>query len=213
MLQEIRPAAYYGLNDMVKIECQDCKGCFACCHDMGSSILLNPYDIWQLSVNLKKPVEWLLQEKVELGVEDGVILPHLRMQEKTNACGFLSEEGRCGIHGFRPGLCRLFPLGREYKDGKISYFILEGACEKPVKTKIKVSKWLGIPQIKQHEAFLCTWHELVKKMQKKAESLTGEENKAWNLQFLQQLYLTPYETADFYNDFNKRAEEFRNMLI
>lgn len=213
MLQEIHPAAYYGLNDMVKIECQDCKGCFACCHDMGSSILLNPYDIWQLSVNLKKPVEWLLQGKVELGVEDGVILPHLRMQEKTNACGFLSEKGRCGIHGFRPGLCRLFPLGREYKDGKISYFILEGACEKPVKTKIKVSKWLGIPQIKQHEVFLCTWHELVKKMQKKAESLTGEENKAWNLQFLQQFYLTPYETADFYDEFNKRAEEFRNMLI
>ena len=213
MIQEIHPAAYYGLNDMVKIECQDCKGCFACCHDMGSSILLNPYDIWQLSVNLKKPVEWLLQEKVELGVEDGVILPHLRMQEKTNACGFLSEEGRCGIHGFRPGLCRLFPLGREYKDGKISYFILEGACEKPVKTKIKVSKWLGIAQIKQHETFLCTWHELVKKMQKKAESLTGEENKAWNLQFLQQFYLTPYETADFYDDFNKRTEEFMNMLI
>lgn len=213
MLQEIHPAAYYGLNDMVKIECQDCKGCFACCHDMGSSILLNPYDIWQLSVNLKKPVEWLLQEKVELGVEDGVILPHLCMQEKTNACGFLSEKGRCGIHGFRPGLCRLFPLGREYKDGKISYFILEGACEKPVKTKIKVSKWLGIPQIKQHEVFLCTWHELVKKMQKKSEGLTEGESKAWNLQFLQQFYLTPYETADFYDDFNKRTEEFMNMLI
>ena len=38
------------------------------------------------------------------------------MQEETGACGFLADDGRCSIHMLRPGICRLFPLARDYSD-------------------------------------------------------------------------------------------------
>ena len=105
----------YDLNDMVKAGCRDCQGCCDCCCGMGQSIVLDPYDIWQLETNLKETFAGLLKEKLELHVEEGLILPNLKMQGVKERCGFLNEEGRCGIHAFRPGLCRLFPLGRNYE--------------------------------------------------------------------------------------------------
>lgn len=34
-LEEISDGKLYGLNDMVRADCGDCKGCFACCTGMG----------------------------------------------------------------------------------------------------------------------------------------------------------------------------------
>lgn len=102
---------FYEWNDMVKADCHDCRGCSECCRGMGSSILLDPLDIFNLTKNLQKSFEELLTESVELAVEEGLILPHLNMVGAEEKCAFLNEEGRCSIHGFRPGLCRTFPLG------------------------------------------------------------------------------------------------------
>lgn len=35
-------------NDMARLGCGECSGCSACCEGMGQSILLDPYDIFQL---------------------------------------------------------------------------------------------------------------------------------------------------------------------
>lgn len=40
-----------------------------------ASIILDPYDIWQLCAGLGKTFEELMQEHVDLQVVDGVILP------------------------------------------------------------------------------------------------------------------------------------------
>ena len=39
-LEEISDGKLYGLNDMVKADCQDCKGCCDCCTGMGDSVIL-----------------------------------------------------------------------------------------------------------------------------------------------------------------------------
>ena len=123
-LLEISDGKLYGNNDMVKISCHDCAGCSSCCQGMGDSIWLDPYDIYQLTKNLGKTMEELLAREVELHVEDGLILPNLKMMDESNPhCAFLNEEGRCSIHAFRPGYCRLFPLGRNYEEGKLTYFV------------------------------------------------------------------------------------------
>lgn len=44
-LSERTDGRLYTKNDMVKAGCNDCKGCSACCHGMGESIVLDPYDI------------------------------------------------------------------------------------------------------------------------------------------------------------------------
>ena len=45
-LQEISDGKIYGCNDMVRAACGDCAGCHACCEKMGTSIVLDPCDIW-----------------------------------------------------------------------------------------------------------------------------------------------------------------------
>ena len=67
-LEEISDGRLYDKNDMVRAGCGDCKGCSACCHGMGETIILDPYDLWRLTVNLGMTANELLQEKLELHV-------------------------------------------------------------------------------------------------------------------------------------------------
>lgn len=214
-LLEISDGKLYGNNDMAKISCHDCKGCSSCCQDMGESIWLDPYDVYQLTNNLGKTFEELLAKEVELNVVDGLILPNIKMSgEGVPSCSFLNEEGRCSIHAFRPGYCRLFPLGRNYEDDKLTYFVLKDACLAPNKSKIKIAKWLGVPNLKTYEKYLVEWHGLTKKLREFYAEHLEEESviKAVNMKFLQIFFLAPYQEDDFYLEFENRAKEMKNFL-
>ena len=214
-LLEISDGKLYGNNDMVKISCHDCAGCSSCCQGMGDSIWLDPHDVYQLTKNLGKTMEELLAKEVELHVEDGLILPNLKMMDESNPrCAFLNEEGRCSIHAFRPGYCRLFPLGRNYEEGKLTYFVLKDACPAPNKSKVKINKWFGVPNLKSYENFLVEWHEFTKKLREFYGEHLEEENiiKAINMKCLQTFYLTPYENEDFYSEFEQRMQEVQGVL-
>lgn len=214
-LLEVSDGKLYGNNDMAKISCHDCKGCSSCCEGMGDSIWLDPYDVFQLTHNLKKPFSELLEKEVELHVEEGLILPNLRMSGTgEGSCGFLNTEGRCTIHAFRPGLCRLFPLGRDYTDGKLNYFVLKDACPAPNKSKVKIHKWLNVPRIGQYEEFLCKWHGLTKELRRYLTDHTEDEamNKAINMRFLQIFYMDAYVGDDFYEAFEGRYREMKELL-
>lgn len=211
----------YGSNDMVKAACNDCKGCCECCQGMGESIVLDPYDIWQLEIHLHLDFAGLLQDKIELHVIDGLILPNLKMQGDVECCGFLDEDGRCTIHTFRPGLCRLFPLGRSYEENRLSYFILEGACPNG-NMKVKVKKWLDIPNSRSYEKFLVTWHGLRKELMKQiadrrtdaseADSMPDEWMKQINMKLLHIFYEELYNDEDFYPQFESRYEQMRKEI-
>jgi len=212
---EISDGKLYSVNDMAKISCHDCAGCSSCCRDMGESIWLDPYDVFQLTKNLEKTMEELLVREVELHVEDGLILPNIKMiGDEEPVCGFLNDEGRCSIHAFRPGFCRLFPLGRNYEDGRLTYFVLKDACTAPNKSKVKINKWLQIPNLKRYEQFLIEWHDLTKMLRGYyGENIADEAViKAINMKFLQVFYLTPYAEGDFYQMFEKRMEEMKSFL-
>jgi hypothetical protein len=223
-LNEISDGKIYGVNDMAKVACADCAGCYSCCEGMGSSIILDPYDTYLLTKGTGKTMEELLCGEVELHVADGVILPNLKMQQTKNGetCGFLNEEGRCSIHPFRPGLCRVFPLGRIYEENGVSYFLQTGACAKGTGSKIKVSKWLDIPEVKKNHAFLIQWHALRKCMEKAvasdlentaSASAANTSAKQLNLLCLNLFYLKPYDgEKDFYEQFAERLSQFQNVL-
>lgn len=205
----------YELNGMVKVYCNDCAGCFSCCQGMGESILLDPYDIWQLESHLNCTFAGLMQEKIELHVKEGLILPNLKMQGNSEHCGFLNEEGRCSIHAFRPGLCRLFPLGRNYENHKLQYFLLEDACTNANRTKMKIRKWLEIPDVRMYEEFLVTWHALRKDLQEKItenESDGQDIMKEINMKLLHIFYEKQYMAEDFYGQFEERVRLFMDSL-
>ena len=120
-LAEVSDGRLYDVNDMAKLGCQDCAGCSACCQGMGSSIVLDPYDVFRIEKKLNKSFEELLAGHFELNVVDGVILPNLKLTGQEEVCTFLNAEGRCSIHDSRPGICRLFPLGRYYENHDYKY--------------------------------------------------------------------------------------------
>ena len=144
-LNEISDGRLYSSGDMVKVDCHDCEGCSACCQGMGNSIILDPMDLWRLQLGKKENFDTLLANYLELNVVDGMVLPNLKMAGEEEACLFL-KDGRCSIHGYRPGICRLFPLGRIYEENGFKYFIQVHECKKQERGKVKIKKWLGIAE-------------------------------------------------------------------
>lgn len=214
-LAEISDGRLYGSNDMVKADCHGCKGCSQCCRGMGSSIVLDPYDVYRLQQGTGVDLSGLLAgEKVELNVVDGMILPNLKMVGVEEKCAFLDEEGRCSIHASRPGICRLFPLGRYYEDGDFKYFLQTGECTDTNRSKVKVSKWIDTPDLARNHDFICTWHYFLNELEGIVGDLEDMElGKRLNMLMLQMFYMTPYDVEnDFYGQFEKRMEQFRYML-
>jgi hypothetical protein len=213
-LEEISDGRLYELNDMVKADCQDCAGCCDCCQGMGDSVVLDPLDVHRLSVNLKKEPARLMEKELELGVVDGNILPHLTMAGSQERCVFLNEEGRCSIHAFRPGFCRLFPLGRYYEDNSFKYILQIHECSKQNRSKIKVRKWIDTPDLKKYEQFVCDWHYFLLDVQQVLyETEDTELIKNLNLYVVNRFYLKPFEeNRDFYEQFYERLKEGRALL-
>lgn len=213
-LKEISDGKIYTENDMVRVACQDCAGCHACCEQMGESVILDPLDIWRLCAATGKSFEKLLEKEIELHVVEGVILPNLAMIGEKQQCAFLNESGRCRIHAYRPGLCRVFPLGRIYEENRICYFLQTNACQKTERTKIKVSKWVDIQESRKNEQFLLTWHKLRRKIEEQIQRETNEQTiKTFNMFLLNLFFVMPYDTtADFYKQFSDRIKQAENVF-
>ena len=208
-LAEVSDGKLYCSNDMAKLGCDDCRGCSACCRQMGTSILLDPWDIYFLCRGLNTSFEKLLTYAVELQMADHVILPNLKMTEEEEVCAFLDQEGRCSIHDFRPGFCRMFPLGRVYENENFHYFLQVHECRKELKTKVKISKWLGIPNTRRYEEFVRQWHGFLKKAGEILVSFTDQETrKNISMYILKTFYLAPYDPErDFYEQFGERMKQ------
>ena len=213
-LEEISDGNLYEANDMVKADCQDCKGCSDCCQGMGDTVILDPLDVHRLCAGLKKLPEELLGSVVELGITDGNILPHLAMKGTEERCVFLNTEGRCSIHDIRPGFCRLFPLGRYYTEDGFKYILQIHECKKKNRSKIKVKKWLDTPNLKQYEKFVLDWHNFLLDVQEVFYETEDETLvKNLNMYVLSRFYYTPYkEDEDFYPQFYVRLEEAKKLL-
>lgn len=186
----------YSAQDMVRIRSSECAGCGACCRGMGDTIALDPYDVWQLAAGTGRTFEELMGAGIDLHVEEGVILPHLMMREDTKGCSFLAKDGKCAVHAYRPGICRLFPLGREFHDDGVSYFIVPEGCVKGGLSKVRIGKWLGIADLPRYERFKREWHLLVQRLRARlAAEPSDEVRRNVNVYFLQTFYMTPYGGA------------------
>lgn len=213
-MNEISDGKLYELNDLVKADCNNCKGCSACCQGMGQSIILDPLDIYHLTIGLNTSFEQLLADAIELNVVDGVILPNLQMKGEKDACFFLNEEGRCSIHEFRPGICRLFPLGRFYENHDFKYFLQLHECKNPNKTKVKVKKWIDTPDLQKNHQYIIDWHYFIDDVQEKLSRIADDKLlKKIDLFILQHFFIERYtNTEDFYEQFNSRLEKAKKVL-
>ncbi len=213
-LADISDGKLYTENDMAKLGCNDCMGCSACCQGMGESIVLDPLDIYRLTTGLGKSMEELLRGAIELNVVDGVILPNIAMKSGQEACAFLNEEGRCSIHPYRPGICRLFPLGRYYENGDYKYILQVNECAKGNRTKVKIDKWIDTPNVKENHVYHVKWHYFLNRMEEVLVSIEDENMvKQLNMVVLQMFFLAPYDgKVDFYEQFYARMARMEAFL-
>lgn len=205
-INEISDGRLYDVNDMAKLGCSDCAGCSACCHGMGSSIVIDPYDFYRLSKKLGRNFEELLAAHLELSVVDGLVLPNLKLSGQNETCTFLSGEGRCMIHDARPGICRLFPLGRIYENHDFKYFMQVNECHKKNRTKVKILKWIDTPEYEKYREFVIDWHYFLNDMEDK---LSDGEAKIYIMRILNTFYAEPYNpNKEFYVQYYERRALF-----
>lgn len=202
-MKEVSDGRFYTAGDLVRADSGGCRGCSACCRGMGASIVLDPYDVFCLCAGLERSFEELLEREIELNIADRLILPNLKMTGEEESCAFLNAEGRCGIHSFRPGMCRLFPLGRFYEGDAFRYFLQVHECPKE-KTKVKVKKWLGIPGLAHYEQFIRDWHGDLRVRREQVKE-DPERIRELSMELLRRFYMTPYDRdRDFYEQFYER---------
>ena len=211
-LSEISDGSLYTSTDMAKADCRGCEGCFACCRGMGRSIVLDPWDIAQMTEGTERTFAELMEGAIELNVVDGMILPNLRMDEKIEKCTFLDQEGRCSIHRFRPGICRMFPLGRYYEENGFRYFLQIHECQKKDRSKVKIKKWLDIANLKAYEAYIWDWHQFLALCRRESAQLEEEQIKILQTYLLRTFYQTPYGSEDFYKTFYERMAAVKETL-
>ena len=205
---DISDGKRYKADDMAKVSCNGCVNCSECCRFTDDTIFLDPFDIYNLSKGLNKTFKEMLGSVIDLTVSDGVITPYLKKDTVSHSCSLLTKEGLCSIHEYRPGFCRLFPLGRIYnEDGSFDYFIQVHECPYPGKSKIKIKKWLGIDRLPMYESYIVKWHKIIKDLSLSIqEDPASDSAKEANMKMLNTFFLTPYDTEkDFYELFSLRA--------
>nr|MCR5117722.1 YkgJ family cysteine cluster protein [Lachnospiraceae bacterium] len=104
-LSKVTDNRLYTKDDIVNISCDGCKGCSDCCKSVGDSIILDPFDMYNLSKATGKSFEALMEDVIEIRLIDNIILPNMMISDETG-CKMLDENGRCSIHALRPGFCR-----------------------------------------------------------------------------------------------------------
>jgi len=103
------PVKYYR-NDAFSYQCNCCNRC--CRH---KDIQVNPFELLQIAKALGLTTTQILNQFVQIDK------PFLK-QKSDGSCAFLSMQG-CTIHSHRPGVCRIYPLGRLKDEDGTEYFI------------------------------------------------------------------------------------------
>ncbi len=212
-LDDISDGRLYDINDMVKADAGGCNGCSSCCHGVGELVVLTPFDIHEIVRHVNVPFEKLLDDRIELHLNDKLLLPHLKMDGEQERCSFLNKDDRCSIHGFRPNICRLFPLGRVYEKDDFKYFLQTGACTKSHLSKIKLKKWIGIQDYATNKTFILAWYQLLKALTFRAKFIRDDQElKGIQDDLLNTFYRIPPDSDDFYAEFFKRIPEAKSRL-
>ncbi|MBP3873360.1 MAG: YkgJ family cysteine cluster protein [Lachnospiraceae bacterium] len=134
--------------------------------------------------------------------------------DEAMVCPYLGDDGRCSIHDFRPGICRLYPLGRSWENGDFHYILQVNECTRPAVTKMKVRKWLGIPGLSAYEDFCRSWHSVLEKTRLLLEGTEPDSalRRRVCIYILRQFYMCDWNVDDFYSTFEARRGEAMGKL-
>jgi Fe-S-cluster containining protein len=173
----------------------------------------------------------MIEREIEIRLVDGLILPNLMQHHESDEtgersgredaldllsgdhCPFLSQAGRCSIHPFRPGMCRLYPMGRYYTEGGFRYILQKDECTEREKTSVLLQDWLGIENLARYESYILDWHDFKGQAEESLHILTQKSRESVTRYILQIFFVHPYEVKlDFYAQYDARMEICRQAL-
>lgn len=149
-----------GADDEAELECSDCLGCTNCCRELSAAITLDAWDVALLKEGLHLSFDEMVEKGYISFTEQGkALLPIFGNKPDRSECIFLGEDGRCSIHPYRAGICRMYPLARLWRaDGRFSYYLQRGECEHRKREKKLISEWLGYPDTAAYEQTISAYH-------------------------------------------------------
>lgn len=215
-LSEISDGKFYQVDDVVHCGTKGCKNCYACCAVTGDAVVLDPYDCAALCYACNVGFDALLERHIGLRPVDGLILPFVNKTVDQNGeeiCVFLDDERHCMIYAARPGICRMFPLGRVYdaEARDFSYILQIHECEHRTED-VRIRDWLKIPQVERYEQFVKDWHFFMKDAEHVMHAHPEEDFvKKLCMAILNVFYRKPYGT-DFYGEFSERLNQMYEII-
>lgn len=80
--------------------------------------------------------------------------------------------------------------------------------------KIKISKWLDIPDLKRYESYIRDWHYFLEEIRELSVSQKDQQlARDLNTYLLDHFYAAAYDGAeDFYAQFSRRMEQMQKLL-
>ena len=114
----------------------------------------------------------------------------------------------------KPTICRMYPLGRGYIDGKIVYFNQPVTCgdRNPAQT---VDDWLKLNDVfEENERFSKAWYDLISKITLfvHERNFTPRELEAFQGTLIPILYMCYDTRAYFWSQFLDRKECIERIL-
>jgi Fe-S-cluster containining protein len=187
--------------------------------------------MYMLTKGTGKTFTDMIEREIEIRLVDGLILPNLMQHHESDEtgersgredaldllsgdhCPFLSQAGRCSIHPFRPGMCRLYPMGRYYTEGGFRYILQKDECTDREKTSVLLQDWLGIENLARYESYILDWHDFKGQAEESLHILTQKSRESVTRYILQIFFVHPYEVKlDFYAQYDARMEICRQAL-
>lgn len=207
-----------------------CVACGDCCKNRTgqNSIILSPYDIFNLKKNLGLSLSELYKKHLVFNIGSSSGMPMFYLGEKTtirneSLCTFLKKEGtnyKCSVHKFKPVVCSVYPLGRvvsvdlKSKEKQLEYIFLGGECSNKNKENIHyntINEWVNDKEIT--EKIFIDFSDAITslldiiKMNKWEQSNVPQNTKDQLIDFTINFLYDNYDTnKDFLIQFNENIE-------
>lgn len=204
-----------------------CRKCGKCCKHQ-NTILFNSRDIFKIAQKLQITPEEVINEYAEtyIGSASKIPVVHMVPRGQNEVCPFL-KDGLCSIHGCKPTVCALFPLGRVVvnaetlekglEDGRVEVkYILNDIDCGSRKQRHTVQEWLARFGIPEEDEFFLLWSRLTAMLHRMICELEehhvseGTLNMFWSAIFFT-LYLDYDTSAEFFPQFQHAAETLTTL--
>ena len=215
----------------INFKCDGCRNGMSECCTNRNDIMISPYDMYKLQKGLNKSSEEIIDKYLEPILGSDSKIPMLIMKNNyyngESICKFLKrieidgvKKRGCSIHGFKPSVCELYPIGRftkinqKTKEKKMYYMVQSLSCGVPGDHKIKIRDW--VPDIDNSERAFILFNDFIEKLYDIIDIksfMNSDKIQAVEKNVFATSYYTALYTYDTNKDFFEQFETHAKVML